>query len=134
MMLRPWEKLPENMRTEEVRPYYEILAKKRAALLLKRVFDVAVSAVMLAVLSPFFLILALVLAMVLCLCACTTGSGDNTEGTTEPSTTTKPSASTGLAVCNNGMPLSASLCYSLTGDNICRLKFAVPFNFCNCRN
>ena len=63
MMLRPWEKLPENMRTEEVRPYYEILAKKRAALLLKRVFDVAVSAVMLAVLSPFFLILALAIKL-----------------------------------------------------------------------
>lgn len=44
--------------------------------------------------KKFFLILALVLAMVLCLCACTTGSGDNTEGTTEPSTTTKPSEST----------------------------------------
>jgi len=63
MMMRPWEKLPENMRTEEVRPYYEILAKKRAALLLKRVFDVAVSAVMLAVLSPFFLILALAIKL-----------------------------------------------------------------------
>ena len=30
MMLRKWEALPENMRTDAVRPYYELLEKKQA--------------------------------------------------------------------------------------------------------
>ena len=63
MRLRSWEELPENIRTEEVRPYYDILAKKKAALFWKRVFDVIVSGIMLAVLSPFFLILAIAIKL-----------------------------------------------------------------------
>ena len=63
MMLRNWEALPENMRTDAVRPYYELLEKKQGALLLKRVFDVAVSAVMLLILSPLFLLLAIAIKL-----------------------------------------------------------------------
>ena len=62
-MLRKWEALPENMRTDAVRPYYELLEKKQGALLLKRVFDVAVSAVMLLILSPLFLLLAIAIKL-----------------------------------------------------------------------
>lgn len=54
-----WEKLPDNMRTEEVRPYYDLLKKKRCGLFFKRVFDVIVSALMLILLSPVFLVLAI---------------------------------------------------------------------------
>ena len=32
MMLVKWEKIPEEMRTEEVRKYYEILKKKKCSL------------------------------------------------------------------------------------------------------
>ena len=39
-MLREWDKLPEYMKTEEVRPYYESLKKKKISLALKRGFDV----------------------------------------------------------------------------------------------
>lgn len=35
MILRKWEDLPENMRLAEVRPYYDILAKKKADLFFK---------------------------------------------------------------------------------------------------
>ena len=41
MILRKWEELPEFMRTEEVRPYYEILNKRRGSLVLKRIMDLA---------------------------------------------------------------------------------------------
>lgn len=58
-MLRKWEKLPVEMQTEEVRAYYDILRKKRFSLFCKRVFDILVSAFMLIVLSPLFLILAI---------------------------------------------------------------------------
>lgn len=59
MRLIRWEDLPENMQTDAVRPYYDSLKKKTGSLLLKRVFDFAVSFLMLLVLSPFFLILAI---------------------------------------------------------------------------
>lgn len=38
-MLRKWEKLPEFMKNDEVKSYYEILNKKRIGLLLKRIID-----------------------------------------------------------------------------------------------
>ena len=40
MILKSWDKLPDNMRTEEVRPYYDLLKKHTFALILKRCFDV----------------------------------------------------------------------------------------------
>lgn len=59
MMLRKWEKLPSELQIEEVRPYYEILRKKRVSLFLKRLFDVAASLLLLILLSPLFLVLSI---------------------------------------------------------------------------
>ena len=61
MRLLKWEKLPEEMQTEEVRKYYDILKKKQCALFFKRVFDIFVSLLMLIILSPLFLILAIMI-------------------------------------------------------------------------
>ncbi len=58
MRLVKWEALPEAMQTPQVREYYDILSKKRGSLLCKRLFDIGVSAVMLVILSPVFLVLA----------------------------------------------------------------------------
>lgn len=63
MILRKWENLPEAMRTDAVRPYYDILAKKRFSLFCKRVFDVVVSLILLLLLSPLFLILAIAIKL-----------------------------------------------------------------------
>ena len=38
-MLKEWEELPDFMKNDEVKPYYEILKKKKASLVLKRAFD-----------------------------------------------------------------------------------------------
>ena len=57
--MRKWDDLPKELQLEEVRPYYDILQKKRVSLLFKRVFDIAVSFLLLIVLSPLFLILAI---------------------------------------------------------------------------
>lgn len=59
MRLIKWEKLPPEMQTDEVRKYYDILKKKRCGLFFKRVFDIVVSALMLVILSPVFLVLAI---------------------------------------------------------------------------
>lgn len=50
MELRPWRLLPDEMRTKEVRKYYNILMKHRMWLKVKRTFDVVVAGIMLAVL------------------------------------------------------------------------------------
>ena len=59
MLICKWEKLPAELKTDEVRKYYDILRKKNFSLFCKRVFDFFVSALMLIVLSPLFLILAI---------------------------------------------------------------------------
>ena len=59
MLLKKWEQLPPEMQTDEVRKYYEILKKKQVSLFFKRMFDIAVSSIMLIILSPVFLILAI---------------------------------------------------------------------------
>lgn len=57
-MLRKWEELPDFMRTPEVRPYWEILNKRRLSLLIKRVFDFVVALIMLIVLAIPMVIIA----------------------------------------------------------------------------
>ena len=59
MLLRSWEKLPKWMRTEEVRPYYDALKKRKVSLMLKRTFDIIVSSVMLLLLWPVMLVIAI---------------------------------------------------------------------------
>ena len=61
MMLKKWDKLPEEFKNDDVKKYYDLLSKKRGSLLFKRIFDIVVSALMLIVLSPFFLILAVII-------------------------------------------------------------------------
>ena len=50
--MRKWNELPEFMKNEEVKKYYNILQKKKASLMLKRVFDIIVSILMIILLSP----------------------------------------------------------------------------------
>lgn len=57
-MLTSWDKLPEYIRTPEVRPYYDVLAKKRVSLLIKRIFDVAAALVLLLLLAIPMLVIA----------------------------------------------------------------------------
>lgn len=63
MQLVKWEALPETMQTPQVREYYDILDKKRGSLFCKRLFDIGVSAVMLVLLSPVFLVLAVAIKL-----------------------------------------------------------------------
>ena len=60
-MLREWDKLPKNMRTEAVRPYYESLKKKKVSLALKRTFDVIASTIMIVILSPLLIIISVLI-------------------------------------------------------------------------
>lgn len=63
MKLIKWEELPEKMKNEEVRYYYEILEKKKVHLLFKRVFDFIVALILLIVLSPIMLVISLAIKL-----------------------------------------------------------------------
>ena len=60
-MLKNWNELPEYMRTDEVRPYYDLLQKKKTSLFLKRVFDIVVSMIMIILCSPILLIISILI-------------------------------------------------------------------------
>ena len=59
MMLKPWDQLPDNMRTDAVRPYYDILNRHRGSLILKRLFDFMVSLILLLIIWPILIIIAI---------------------------------------------------------------------------
>lgn len=56
--LRDWDDLPDFMRTEEVRPYYDNLKKHEKELYLKRAFDLVAASILLILLAPVMLIVA----------------------------------------------------------------------------
>ena len=58
-MLRQWEELPDFMRTEAVRPYYDILSNKKGTLAAKRAFDLVMASFLLILLSPVMLVIAI---------------------------------------------------------------------------
>lgn len=60
-MIKRWDDLPAFMRTPEVRPYWEILNKKRGQLILKRIFDLLVSLILLVILAIPMAIIALLI-------------------------------------------------------------------------
>ena len=62
-MLRKWEDLPEFMRIPEVRPYWEALNKKRVQLVLKRVFDLVVSLILLVILAIPMMLIAIMIKL-----------------------------------------------------------------------
>ena len=57
MILKDYEKLPEKMKNEKVKEYYDIISKKKISLVMKRIFDIFFSLVLLIILSPILLIL-----------------------------------------------------------------------------
>lgn len=59
MIIKKWEKIPEELKNDAVYEYWLMLRKKNFSLFCKRVFDIAVSLIMLILLSPVFLILAI---------------------------------------------------------------------------
>lgn len=60
-MLKKWEQLPDFMRVDEVRPYYEVLKKKRVSLVLKRIFDFVGGLILLIVLAIPMAVIAIMI-------------------------------------------------------------------------
>jgi len=62
MILKSWDKLPDEMKNPDVKKYYDLLIQKKGSLFIKRCFDFFVSLLLLIILLPVFLILALLIA------------------------------------------------------------------------
>ena len=63
MILRKWEELPEFMKTDEVRPYYEVLNKRRGSLVLKRMMDLVGGVVLLVLLAIPMAVIAVLIKL-----------------------------------------------------------------------
>lgn len=57
-MLKKWEDLPDFIKNDEVRPYYDSLKRKKVSLILKRLFDLIGGMVLLCILAIPMLIIA----------------------------------------------------------------------------
>lgn len=57
-MLKKWEDLPDFMKNDEVRPYYDSLKKKQISLILKRMMDLVGGIILLILLAIPMLIIA----------------------------------------------------------------------------
>ena len=62
-MLKKWEDLPNFMKNNEVRPYYDSLKRKKISLILKRVMDLAGGIILLFLLAIPMLIIAVLIKL-----------------------------------------------------------------------
>lgn len=63
MILKKYEDLPEYMKNDEIKKYYEILRHKKISLTIKRFFDFIAALILLIILSPIMLILAIMIKL-----------------------------------------------------------------------
>ena len=61
--MKSWNNLPKELQLEEVKPYYEILRKKKISRFFTRIFDIIMSLFPLLILSIFFLIIAIIIKL-----------------------------------------------------------------------
>ncbi len=61
MILQKYEELPQTMKNDKVKEYYDILYKKRINLVIKRCFDIIFSILLLILISPILLIMAILI-------------------------------------------------------------------------
>lgn len=63
MILRQWDSLPEFMKSDEVKVFYNLLSKKQFQLGLKRAFDIIVAVIMLIILAIPMLFIAVMIKL-----------------------------------------------------------------------
>lgn len=63
MLLKKWDSLPENIRKDAVKPYYDELVGRKGSIFAKLFFDRIVAALMLIGLSPVFIALAIAIKL-----------------------------------------------------------------------
>lgn len=61
--MKKWENLPEFMRNEAVKPYYDNLYRHRVGIVMKRVTDVILALVLFCILFPFMFIIGVIVGV-----------------------------------------------------------------------
>lgn len=61
--MKKWIDLPAELQIDEIRSYYDILHKKKISLVIKRIFDILVSTILLIVLLPIIIILSIAIKL-----------------------------------------------------------------------
>ena len=54
-----WDELPQEMQLSEVKPYYQLVSRRKGSLIFKRCLDLFLAVVLLILTSPLFLILSI---------------------------------------------------------------------------
>lgn len=63
MVLKKWDELPHFLQCDEVKPYYDILKRKQASLIIKRIFDVIAASVLLILFAIPMLVIAIMIKL-----------------------------------------------------------------------
>ena len=63
MILDKYKDLPESMKNESVKKYYNMLNKRKISLIIKRVFDILLSLILILILLPVMIIIAILIKL-----------------------------------------------------------------------
>ena len=61
MILKQWDNIPDNLKNDDVKKYYDIISHKKISLIIKRIFDIFVSFTLLICLLPLFMVIAILI-------------------------------------------------------------------------
>lgn len=61
MILKQWDNIPDNLKNDDVKKYYDIISNKKISLIIKRIFDIFVSFTLLICLLPLFMVIAIMI-------------------------------------------------------------------------
>lgn len=61
-MIKDWDRLPDYMKNDQVRFYYNCLKKKKLSIVIKRTFDITASFFLLIAFVPIFIVISILIA------------------------------------------------------------------------
>lgn len=63
MILKKWCDIPEDLKNNKTKIYYDILEKKKTSLIIKEIFDLLLSLILLIILLPVFIVLSIIIKL-----------------------------------------------------------------------
>lgn len=63
MLITKWKNLPQYMKNDNVKVYYEILKNRTTSLIIKRFFDIFLSLLLLVILSPIMIVISIIIKL-----------------------------------------------------------------------
>lgn len=63
MILKKWCDIPEDLKNNKTKMYYDILEEKKTSLIIKKIFDLLLSLILLIILLPVFIVLSIIIKL-----------------------------------------------------------------------